>query len=170
MVTQGFDAAYDSFKDQPQIPHFVGDNCKPDGHRLEMKQSAVSPGPDPAIRTFASGANRNSDNGKFDFEGFLSPLVLERFAAYMHKNRHLVDGTYRDSDNWQKGMPNSVILKSGLRHMMDWWLLARGYVPVRPEDGKPVDYEEALCGLMFNVMARLYNLLSEGRLKSEGEA
>ncbi|KKK53952.1 hypothetical protein LCGC14_3089650, partial [marine sediment metagenome] len=32
------------------------------------------------VRTFDSGANRSSEEGKLDFEGFLSPLVLERYA------------------------------------------------------------------------------------------
>lgn len=32
-----------------------------------------------AKRTFATGANRNSDEGKYDYEGFLSPIVLQRY-------------------------------------------------------------------------------------------
>src|SRR5687768_4320669 len=36
-----------------------------------------------AMREFETGATRNLDNGKLDYEGFLSPLVMERFAEYM---------------------------------------------------------------------------------------
>lgn len=30
-------------------------------------------------REFKTGANRNSDEAKIDFEGFLSPLVLQKY-------------------------------------------------------------------------------------------
>jgi len=50
------------------------------------------------MREFKTGANRNSEEGKLDYEGFLHPLVIEEFAKYMHKHRHLEDGTLRDSD------------------------------------------------------------------------
>jgi len=39
------------------------------------------------MRTFASGATRDADDHKLDFEGFLSPFVLERYAQYMHKHQ-----------------------------------------------------------------------------------
>lgn len=109
---------------------------------------------DGVIRTFATGANRNSDKDKFDFEGFLSPLVIERFGQYMHKHRHLEDGSLRDSDNWMKGIPQDVLMKSGWRHFLDWWLLHRGH------NAREGDIEEALCGLLFNAMAYLHNRLS----------
>ena len=32
------------------------------------------------IREFATGASRDTDAGKLDLEGFLSPLVLERLV------------------------------------------------------------------------------------------
>jgi len=51
------------------------------------------------MRTFKTGATRNDDTGKLDFEGFLSPIALEKFAEYMHKNRIQADGNVRDSDN-----------------------------------------------------------------------
>ena len=35
------------------------------------------------MRNFASGATRDDDKDKYDFEGFFSPIVLESFAAYM---------------------------------------------------------------------------------------
>ena len=38
-------------------------------------------------RKFESGATRDSDTNKLDFEGFLSLLALIRFAEYMHSNR-----------------------------------------------------------------------------------
>lgn len=117
---------------------------------------------DGTIRTFSTGANRNSAAGKYDYEGFLSPAVLSRYAEYMHKNRHLADGTLRDSDNWQKGIPQDVLVKSGFRHFMDWWALHRGFYLSRGEHEPPtVDIDEAICGLMFNCMAYLHNKLMQ---------
>lgn len=73
------------------------------------------------MRTFNTGATRNNEEGKFDYEGFLNPLVLEVFAEYMNEHRLQKDGTIRASDNWQKGMPDDVYLKSLIRHVMDVW-------------------------------------------------
>jgi hypothetical protein len=113
------------------------------------------------IRTFESGATRDSEAGKFDYEGFLSPAVLKRFAAYMDQHRVQADGSLRASDNWQKGMGRDVYMKSGWRHFMDWWILHRGGTVCDLRDGHAVDAAEALCGLLFNVQGYLHTLLSE---------
>ena len=105
------------------------------------------------MRNFDTGATRDTDEGKYDYEGFLSPLVLERFGEYMNKNRIQADGATRDSDNWQKGIPMDAYMKSGWRHFMDWWRIHR--LPERWGDG----LEEALCALMFNVMGYLHEIL-----------
>ncbi len=101
------------------------------------------------MRTFKSGATRDSDNTKYDFEGFLSPLALEAFASYMHENRIQADGSLRDSDNWQKGIPKSAYMKSMFRHFFAVWKNYRL--------GK--DYKEDLCALMFNVQGLLHEEL-----------
>lgn len=105
-----------------------------------------------AVRKFDTGATRDTDSGKFDYEGFMSPLVVKRFGEYMDKHRVLPDGTLRASDNWQKGIPLDVYMKSGFRHFMDWWLDHRG-LPV------DADVEDALCALMFNVQGYLHEML-----------
>jgi len=104
------------------------------------------------VRQFSTGATRDTDKDKLDFEGFLSPLVIERYAAYLHKHRIQADGNYRDSDNWQKGIPLTVYMKSGWRHFFDWWKEHRG-LPSRE------GIEDALCGLLFNVMGYLHEIL-----------
>lgn len=104
------------------------------------------------IRKFDTGATRDTDQGKFDFEGFLSPLVIERFGEYMTKHRKQSDGSLRDSDNWQKGIPKDAYMKSGWRHFFDWWKEHRGL-------GSKEGLEEALCALMFNVMGYLHEYL-----------
>jgi len=115
----------------------------------------------PLLRQFASGATRNLDNNKYDYEGFLSPLVIEAFGKYMHSHRLQKDGTMRDSDNWQKGIPFDVYMKSGWRHFFDWWKLHRGVDATSPEDGHKINKVEALCALMFNVQGYMHELLKE---------
>lgn len=105
-------------------------------------------------RTFDTGATRDTDHGKYDYEGFLSPPVLERYAEFMHGHRTLPDGSTRDSDNWQQGIPFGVYMKSMWRHFFDVWAWNRGY--------KIQDHIEiALCALLFNVMGYLHELLKD---------
>ncbi len=118
-------------------------------------------------RGFGTGAVRDSEAGKFDYEGFLSPRVVHAFAAYMDGHRHLPDGSLRGSDNWQNGMPLDVYMKSAFRHFMDWWTLHRGLPMVRPENGEEVLMQDALCGLLFNVQGYLHEALKEGEQQAE---
>lgn len=108
----------------------------------------------PTMRKFSTGATRNIDNNKLDFEGFLSPIALKVFAEYMHKNRFQADGEMRDSDNWQKGIPIDAYMKSMYRHFFDVWSTHRGVVT-------PEDQISNLCGLMFNVQGMLHELLKQ---------
>ena len=52
------------------------------------------------MRNFDTGATRDTDKGKNDYEGFYSPLVVEAFGDYMTKHQLQADGKLRDSDNW----------------------------------------------------------------------
>ena len=106
------------------------------------------------MRYFKSGAFRDTDDNKFDYEGFLNPLVLEEFAKYMQHHRVQSDGVLRDSDNWQQGIPKDTYIKSGWRHFHDWWKEHRGY-------GSREGIKFALCGVIFNAMGYLYELLRE---------
>ncbi len=112
---------------------------------------------DRKIREFKTGANRDTDEGKLDYEGFISPLVLEAYAKYMHKNRTLKNGEIRDSDNWQNLFGENhydVCMKSLTRHFMDLWLLHRKFKARE-------DIEDALNGILFNTMAYYFKLLKE---------
>lgn len=110
-----------------------------------------------AVRTFETGAIRNLDQNKPDYEGFLSPLAIEAFGKYMHHHRKLPDGSMRSADNWQKGMPKDTYMKSGWRHFFHWWALHRG-LPAVDETGRAVGLEEMLCALWFNVQGYLHEL------------
>ena len=112
------------------------------------------------IRKFATGADRDKEEGKLDFEGFLNPLVLEAYAKYMDKHRTRKDGTLRESDNWQKGIPKDVYMKSAWRHFHDLWKEHRGY---KSQEG----IEDALMGCLFNIMGYAYEILKEGKIKED---
>ena len=107
---------------------------------------------DTDMRTFETGATRNQDETKIDPEGFYSPLVVERFAQYLHKHRRQANGQLRASDNWQKGMPLSVYMKSAWRHFLAWWKAHRGYVTNE-------DIEDSICALLFNAQGYLHEHL-----------
>ena len=110
------------------------------------------------MREFKTGATRDTDEGKYDYEGFLSPSVIERYAAYMHQHRKQANGKLRASDNWQAGLPPKESLKSLWRHMMDVWKIMRG-LPARESK------EEALCAIIFNASSMLHE-----ELRAKGEA
>jgi len=109
------------------------------------------------IRKFETGATRDTDQNKLDYEAFLSPIVLKAYAEYLNKHRVQKDGTLRDGDNWQKlfGPDHyAVCMKSLSRHFMDVWLYQRGFEPRETVD-------DALAGIIFNAMAYWYKLLLE---------
>ncbi len=109
------------------------------------------------MRTFKSGATRDTDENKNDYEGFLSPLVIERFGDYMTKHRKQSDGKLRDSDNWQKGIPKDQYMKSAFRHFIAWWKEHRG---IKTEDG----IEDNMMALLFNVMGYLHEHLKNKKV------
>ena len=119
------------------------------------------------VAVFESGATRNSDGHKYDFEGFLCPAVLERYGQYMHANRKQADGTLRASDNWQKGIPQPKYMSSLVRHTMDLWRLWDGWSVVDKDSGEKCDLETLCCAVMFNVMGLLHEELKKD-LENEG--
>jgi hypothetical protein len=123
--------------------------------------SDVQPQTPAGARVFGTGATRDLDANKLDFEGFLSPLVLERYAEHMHKARKMPDGTMRDSDNWQLGIPVDVYMKSMWRHFFAVWKLHRGLKVTEMVNGVEVvkDLETELCALQFNVSGMLHETL-----------
>lgn len=116
------------------------------------------------MRIFETGATRDDDTNKFDYEGFLSPMVLERYAEYMHSHRVQADGKLRDSDNWQKGITLVAYIKSLWRHFFDVWKIHRGLGPIfDKKDGHVVTVDEALCAVIFNASGYLHEVLKSQR-------
>jgi hypothetical protein len=124
---------------------------------VRARGSDLQPQTPAGVRTFGTGATRDLDANKLDFEGFLSPLVLERYAQHMHKARKMADGSMRASDNWQLGIPQDAYMKSLFRHFFDVWKRFRGW-----GDDKS-DIETELCALLFNANGMLHEILKEKR-------
>jgi hypothetical protein len=107
------------------------------------------------FRQFETGATRDSDTGKPEYDGFNSPLVEKRFGEYMHLHRHQVDGKLRSSSNWKKGIPDEAYMHSLHRHFIDLWLHRDGF----SEEAIDKDFESVLCAIRFNVNGLLHETL-----------
>lgn len=116
------------------------------------------------VRIFPSGATRSPQGDKLQYEGYLNPLVLKRYAEYMQKHQTQSDGTRRSADNWQKNIDIESLCDSKVRHDMDSWLYFRGYSSETSEE-----IEDTLCACIFNTMAILKQVLEKrGRGKING--
>lgn len=111
------------------------------------------------VRKFETGATRSNDKGRIDPEGFLSPIVIERYSEYMNKHRVQPDGTIRASDNWQKGIPKETYMKGLWRHFLHLWTRHRGFKVTDPL--ATADIEEDLCSVLFNAQGMLFEILKE---------
>jgi hypothetical protein len=78
----------------------------------------------------------------------------------MHENRAQADGSLRDSDNWQKGIPLNVYIKSLFRHFMEVWTIHRGWTDVRAAFLNQV-LEDALCAIIFNTSGYLHEIIKK---------
>ena len=113
------------------------------------------------IRKFKTGATRDTDEGKLDFEGFFSPIVIQKYAEYMNRHRKQSDGQLRDSDNWQKGFGKGkkhfiTVMKSWFRHFFNVWFLHRGF---KGEE----NMGDALMGSLFNNMSYAHQYFKENQ-------
>jgi hypothetical protein len=105
-------------------------------------------------RTFASGATRDTANGKLELHRYFSPKCVRRFAEYMQQHQIDSNGNYRPGNNWQKGMPREVFVASMFRHFLEVW--------ERWDDIGGLDNpttEDALCAIIFNAQGLLLELL-----------
>jgi len=107
-----------------------------------------------AIRKFSTGATRDTDENKPDYESYLSPIVIARYGEYMLRHQRQPDGSIRPGDNWAKGIPRREYVKSMWRHFLDVWLWIRGF----PEKMRE-EIEDALCAIIFNAGGLLHEIL-----------
>ncbi len=129
-----------------------------DGDNWQEKAREVS-GTSRKMRQFEGGATRDSNEGKLDYMGFISPLVLKRYAEYMHQHRLQADGSMRGSDNWKQGIPMRAYAESLGRHFVDFWLHRDG----KANESTDLDIESVLCAILFNTQGYLYELLRHKR-------
>lgn len=114
---------------------------------------------DAKIRQFDTGATRDTSIGKLEYARFMSPIVLKRFAEYMNLHRKQTDGNLREPDNWMNLFGDNhegVCLDSLWRHLMDVWLINKGFQNEARED-----IESALCAILFNAQAWLFKVLKD---------
>lgn len=146
------------------------------GHGLLLGGGAGGAGLAPAgslLQKFDTGATRSADTDKNDYEGFMSFTAIEEFGDYMSRHRTQADGSVRDSDNWQKGIPLRAYVKSLLRHSLELWGLHRGYRSRRlgrEYPGRNFNFlkRETACAIWFNVQGFLHELLKEGNDSTPG--
>lgn len=111
------------------------------------------------IRTFDSGATRDTDLGKINYVKMLSPIVLQRYGEYLGKHRLQSDGSLRDWNNWKQGIPQQTYFESLYRHLHAVWLLRDGFGAA--DNHGPVTVEDGLCGILFNAMGLLHEILKD---------
>jgi hypothetical protein len=126
------------------------------GDRLP-KEGTVLASSNGVIRTFSTGATRDTAEGKPEPWGFSSPLAEKAFCEYMNKHRIQSDGELRDSDNWKKGIPIDAFFHSLSRHILDFRLAWEGY----EDEAQSDDLIEILCAVKFNVDGLLHELVKK---------
>ena len=120
------------------------------------------------VRKFDSGATRDTSEGKLEYARFMSPIVLKRFAEYMNLHRKQTDGNLREPDNWMNlfgDKHEDVCLDSLFRHVMDVWLINKGFQTEAREDIEP-----ALCAILFNAQAWLFKVLMDKQERKNNES
>lgn len=109
---------------------------------------------DGTLRTFASGATRDTAEGKIEPWGYGSPLAEKAFSEYMLKHQTQSDGNHRESDNWKKGFPLDSFWHSMSRHVLDFRLIWEQF----PDEARTADIIDALCAIKFNVDGLIHEL------------
>jgi hypothetical protein len=112
---------------------------------------------EPKIRTFDTGATRDTNISKLNYIKALCPLVLRRYVQYLDKHRLQPDGSIRDFDNWKKGVPKQTYMEGLGRHELSVWLLHFGYDAF--DNHGRVAIEDALCAVIFNATGYLHEIL-----------
>jgi len=144
--------------------YFIDGDSLVVGKITNLTETAVAPIPESEagkIRRFSSGATRDANKGKFEYHRFLSWDVIEEYAKYMHKHRVMSDGSTREPDNWKQGMPRQTYMDSLARHFEDvaWMVEHKKQGRVRPDIFEYVEIKDALCGILFNTMGMMYEIL-----------
>lgn len=115
------------------------------------------------IRKFDTGATRDTVEGKLSYVRVLSPITLRRYVEYMNFHAKQSDGIMREPDNWKNGFPIETYLDSLGRHFVAVWLLQQGFTET--DNHGSVTLEDSLCGIIFNAMGWLHEILKKKQEK-----
>lgn len=113
-------------------------------------------------REFDTGATRNASDGKFVYKDFINPLNEYSFAKYMHGKRKMSDGSIRDGDNWQKGIPQDSLLDSLRRHVWELEMLHLGFTLIQYIDSTGEHTEVIKDGEEKFMKALIDGFITEG--------
>jgi hypothetical protein len=106
------------------------------------------------LRTYPTGATRDTAEGKPEPWGFTSALTEKAFCEYMNKHRVQSDGQLRASDNWKQGINTADYFHSLSRHVLDLRLIWEGF----GDEARSDNLIEVLCAIKFNVDGLLHEL------------
>lgn len=120
------------------------------GKSAELRTGTAMVADNGTLRTFPSGATRDTSANKPDYARYESAAVVREFGKYMLKHQTQSDGQWRPGDNWKKGFGMDVLISSGDRHWQD----IKGVV-TEPALWQGVDLIESLCAMRFNINAML---------------
>jgi hypothetical protein len=96
------------------------------------------------IRSFSTGAIRDSEEGKEDYIETISWSAFKRFAKYMTgKKKKYGEG------NFKKGMPIDAYERSLMRHIQK-------YLENKYEDGNSEKEEDHLAAAWFNIQGIMH--------------
>jgi hypothetical protein len=107
------------------------------------------------VRVFEGGATRDLDDNKPDIHRFLCPRVLDYYITHYMQPHQMTAAGKREADNWKSGFGTDVIMASLHRHEFAVW---------KKWDKGELHTDEALqdlCGVMFNSMAMIREILEE---------
>jgi Domain of unknown function (DUF5664) len=97
------------------------------------------------ITTFASGAIRDTQEGKTDYVETISWTAFNRYAKYMTGKK-----SKYGAGNFKKGIPTSSYVASMLRHVDK-------YMRNTYENGTDEKDEHHLAAIVFNVFGIMHN-------------
>jgi hypothetical protein len=127
-------------------PHHVGETAWFTDPELAKQERTADDG---TVRTFATGATRDTAEGKTVPWRYGSAVVDHLFASYMQGHQKQSDGQLRAGDNWKKGFGIDVLDDCLSRHIQDYRLHAEGH----PELAREADIIQVLLAVKFNVDA-----------------
>lgn len=124
--------------------------------REQIKQIIQESG----VRVFPGGATRDLTDGKPDYHRFLCVQVLSYYVEKYMQPHQMTAAGLREPDNHKNGFGVDVLMASLTRHFWSVWKKwDNQYYENEKLDNEAVLQD--LCGVMFNTMAMMREILNE---------